>query len=57
MFTLTIETVNDDFTTHASEAVAALLQKVHEDLIVGFPSGSIYDSNGNRVGNWKLTDD
>ena len=57
MFTLTIETVNDDFTANASEAVAALLQKVHEDLIDGFPSGSIYDSNGNRVGNWKLTDD
>ncbi len=58
MFTLTIETDNDDFRYRNSrDAVAELLRLVIRDLYDGSREGKVHDLNGNTAGSFTLTED
>lgn len=59
-FTLTIDMSNDDFGTDPHKEVAKQLRNVADRLSNDFTlthgdSGSIKDTNGNTVGEWKVT--
>lgn len=56
MFTLTINTDNAAFEYDAAEAVNELLRKVIREMGAGHTDRAIMDANGNRVGEWELSD-
>lgn len=55
MFTLKIRTTNDAFAEDPEREVAALLRKYADRVEAGQSSGTILDTNGATVGEWKLT--
>ena len=55
MFKLKIDTRNAAFEEDASEEIISILQYVRERLAEGRTEGVLHDINGNRVGEWKLT--
>ena len=52
MFTLRIEPDNDAFSDDPSLELARILQDVARKVADGQTTGTIRDSNGNRVGEW-----
>jgi len=55
MFKLKIDTGNEAFSPDATYEVARILKVASEKLEEGFSDGTLYDSNGNKVGEFSLT--
>ena len=56
MFTMKFKTDNAAFDGQDKpEEVANILSGIAQSIREGYPSGGVYDSNGNRVGEWRLT--
>ena len=59
MFKLRIETKNAAFGIDQADSgteVARILETIRKDLLYSNKlEGSLFDSNGNKVGTWKLT--
>jgi hypothetical protein len=57
VFNLQISTLNAAFDDAAANECAEVLRQVSHKLDEGYRDGHLYDPNGNRVGDWSLTDD
>ena len=55
MFKLEIETTNEAFDPYPSDEVANLLEIAAHRVRGGFDSGSLFDTNGNKVGHFEFT--
>lgn len=55
MFKLEIETTNEAFDPYPSDEVANLLEIAAHRVRGGFDSGSLFDTNGNKVGRFEFT--
>ena len=56
MLKVRIETKNAAFDQgHLAQEIATCLNEVTEKIERGFKESSIHDTNGNKVGNFKLT--
>ena len=55
MFTIKMETDNDAFQDDLHHEIKNCLHEVSEHILYGINEGSILDSNGNKVGTFKLT--
>ena len=55
-FELKIDLDNDDFQDDTETSVRAMLKQVSEQLAKGFTEGKIFDTNGNKVGNYGMKD-
>lgn len=58
MFKLEIETANAAFEGDPTEEIALILDGLLDRLrYTDYRTGSLFDSNGNRVGSWTLATD
>ncbi len=57
MFKLYIHTNNDAFASDDAGEVATILRRVVEALECGTRDAFVYDTNGNRVGRFDLTEE
>lgn len=57
MFTLKFTTDNAAFEDlDRDEMCAAILRSVATKILSGYESGPVMDTNGNKIGTWKLED-
>lgn len=56
MLKIRIETKNAAMIDDLEDEIANCLERVEEDILSHKREGIIHDSNGNKVGYWKLTD-
>lgn len=54
MFTLTIETDNAAFEETPRDEIFAILEHVKARVLLGYDTDICRDTNGNRVGEWRL---
>jgi hypothetical protein len=56
MFTLKFDTDNDAFRGSPEAEIAHILREIAEKIeVAGLDEGAVYDSNGNRIGEWRYT--
>ena len=55
MLKIRIETKNDAFREDLEKEIKECLKRVMAKISLGHRSYTLYDSNGNRVGSYKLT--
>ena len=53
-FKLEFDTDNDDFYEAPHAQTSGILRNVAQKVILGHRYGLIHDTNGNKVGQWKL---
>lgn len=55
MFKLEIETTNEAFDPYPEHELAEILRNTIDVLMMGDERGSLFDTNGNKVGKFEFT--